>query len=187
MWYVIQVAAGAEERAAEKCRSVMEKRADRMEKDSGGRVQGKKICRQKCFIPRIQRKRKYLGQWHMEQRPMFPGYVFLDSEEDDMVELLPRLRDVQDLAKVLWDRDTLVPVSDGEAAFLKRLGGEEQLVAFSVGRIDGERITITSGPLRGLEEHIQKIDRHKRLAWLCMDMMGKPMEAEVGLEIVEKR
>ena len=39
----------------------------------------------------------------------------------------------------------------------------------------------------GLEGCIKKIDRHKRTAWLEIEMMGRIVETRVGLEVVEKR
>ena len=57
----------------------------------------------------------------------------------------------------------------------------------SEGIIEGDQIIVTRGPLCGKEGLIQKIDRHKRKAWLEMKMFGREQRVEVGLEIVEKR
>ena len=48
-------------------------------------------------------------------------------------------------------------------------------------------MVVTSGPLRGREAQISKIDRHKRLAWLDMRMFGRNKSIKVGLEIVSKQ
>ena len=34
-----------------------------------------------CFIPKYERRRKYLGQWHQEEAVLFPGYIFIISDE----------------------------------------------------------------------------------------------------------
>ena len=46
---------------------------------------------------------------------------------------------------------------------------------------------IQTGPLKGNEGLIKKIDRHKRKAWLELNLLGRTVETQVGLEIVEKR
>ena len=66
------------------------------------------------------------------------------------------------------------------------LSGKDRLVRFSEGYIEGNRVTVVSGALQGLEGTICKIDRHKRLAWLEMEMFGRKTRFEVGLEIVRK-
>ncbi len=38
----------------------------------------------------------------------------------------------------------------------------------------------------GLEGAIRKIDRHKRKAWLEMEMFGRRQQIEIGLEIIKK-
>ena len=56
----------------------------------------------------------------------------------------------------------------------------------SEGIIVGDKVTILSGPLKGMESTIQKIDRHKRKAWLNLEMFGRMQLVEVGVEIVKK-
>ena len=47
-------------------------------------------------------------------------------------------------------------------------------------------VRITKGPLRHHEGWIKKINRHKRLAYLEIEMFGRTLEAKVGLGIVKK-
>ena len=44
-----------------------------------------------------------------------------------------------------------------------------------------------SGPLKGMEGYIWKIDRHKRKAYLEVPMFNGMQNIQVGLEIVEKK
>ena len=57
----------------------------------------------------------------------------------------------------------------------------------SEGFIENDRVVITSGPLQGNEGLIRKIDRHKRKAYLEIDMFGRKLKTQVGLEIVRKQ
>ena len=57
----------------------------------------------------------------------------------------------------------------------------------STGIIEGEQVIVTGGPLMGMEGYIRKIDRHKRKAWVELEMFGRIQRVEIGLEIVEVR
>lgn len=169
MWYVIQVRAGTEENIVFQC---SKKIADR-------------AVLTRCFIPYYERKRRYEGAWHTEKKVLFPGYVFLVS--DDVTRLFLSLKKVQGLTKMIGTGREIVPLSESEVQLLQRLGGDDQVVETSIGVMEQDRITVSSGPLQGMEGCIRRIDRHKRLAWIEIEMMGRLMEARVGLEIVEKR
>ena len=56
----------------------------------------------------------------------------------------------------------------------------------SEGYITGDKVTVTRGPLIGLEGDIRKIDRHKRRAYLDVTLFGRTVPASVGLEVVRK-
>ena len=62
-----------------------------------------------------------------------------------------------------------------------------KVVEASVGVIEGDHVVVTSGPLKGHEALISKVDRHKRLAYLDMRMFGRTKTIKVGLEIVRKQ
>lgn len=120
-----------------------------------------------------------------KKKVLFPGYVFLIS--DDVEQLFFALKNVQGLTKIIGTGREVVPLTDSEVLLLQKLGGDDQIVETSIGTMEQDQILITRGPLKGLEGYIKKIDRHKRTAWLELEMMGRTIEAKVGLEVVEKR
>ena len=195
MWYVIQVFTGTEEKTAESCCSVIGvqdkgadgalQNTDNVLQETDGTFQNTDTVLRKCFIPYVIRKRRYCGEWHEEKKILFPGYVFLVS--DNPGELFLRLKKVPGLTKLLGTGDEIVPLSAEEEELLKKLGGEDHVVEGSIGILEQDKIVITEGPLQGMEGYIRKIDRHKRTAWLEVELMGRKIETQVGLEIVEKR
>ena len=82
--------------------------------------------------------------------------------------------------------EDIVPLTEEEVQFLKRFGGEEQVVEMSEGIIENSETKILSGPLVGMEGTIRKIDRHKRKAWIEIEMFGRMQLVQVGLEILKK-
>lgn len=167
MWYVIQVFTGKEEIMKELCEYEI----------------SKKVLEQ-CFIPYYEEMKKYLGEWHKEKKILFPGYIFAVTDKID--ELYAELKKVQGFTKILGDQTCLIPLTEGETAFIERFGGEEHIVEMSQGMIENDRIIITEGPLSGLEGCIKKIDRHKRKAEIQIEMFGRIVDAAVGLEIIKK-
>lgn len=167
MWYVIQVKTGTEERIKKQCESLITEN-----------------ILESCFLPYYEEQKKYQGSWHVRKKILFPGYVFLISESLD--ELFENLKKVIGLTKLLGTGKDIIPLSENEVTLLKRLGKDDQVVGISTGIIENGKVRIISGPLEDMEGLIKRIDRHKRKAVLTVDMFGRSVEMQVGLEIIEK-
>ncbi len=167
MWYVMQVSTGSEEKIRIQCECHIDD-----------------VVLQSCFIPHYEEKRKIDGTWKICKKKLFPGYVFLVSE--NLEQLVDSLKKVTGFTKLIGTGDTIVPLTEKEINFLMRFGGKDHTVEMSEGIIEGDQIIITEGPLMGQEAMIKKIDRHKRKAWLEMEMFGRMQRVEVGLEITKK-
>lgn len=167
MWYVMQVRTGTEEKIRCQCEKVID-------------------CSilERCFIPYFQRKKRFQGEWHIQKEILFPGYVFLITEQPE--PLTDELKKVIGLTKLLKTGEEITPLSHEEVALLMKLGNEEQEVEMSTGIIEGDKVRIYEGPLQGMEGLIKKIDRHKRMAYLEVEMFGRTVEMKVGLEIVSR-
>lgn len=168
MWYVIQVRTGTEEDIKLQCER---------------RIPSEIM--ERCYIPYYERKRRYRGAWHMEQSILFPGYVFVIS--DALEKLFLGLKSVMGLTKLIGTGQEIIPLTEQEVLLIQRLGNDDGLVELSWGIIQGDRTIITSGPLKGLEGCIRRIDRHKRIAKIELELMGRIVETQVGLEILEKK
>lgn len=90
------------------------------------------------------------------------------------------------MTKLIGIGDQIVPLVQEEVELLMRIGTDEQLVEMSSGIIENDRVRILSGPLMGMEGNIRRIDRHKRIAYLEIEMFGRTVEMKVGLEIIRK-
>lgn len=167
MWYVAQVRIGTEESIRIQC-----------EKNVSAEVL------ERCFIPYYEEKKRIRGEWTVQKKVLFPGYVFIVSGE--LEKVYEELRNVIGLTKLIGMGQEIVPLDGREVEFLKRIGGEEQVVEMSEGVIEMSKVMITSGPLVGMEGLIKKIDRHKRKAWLEVEMFRRLQTVQVGLEIVAK-
>ncbi|MCC8044143.1 MAG: antiterminator LoaP [Clostridiales bacterium] len=164
MWYVVQVQTGAEEKIRMQCDSLL----------------SPQVLRQ-CFIPFYEEQRKLHGEWSTRKKVLFPGYVFMITDQLD--ELRLSLRKVSRLTKMIGVGDEIIPLTDEEVLFLQGFCGEQQVAEVSQGILEGSQVRILSGPLVGKEALIKKIDYHKRRAYLEVDMFGRRQKIRLGLEV----
>ncbi len=166
-WYVLQVRTGTEENIRIQC-----------EKNIPTTVLE---C---CFIPYYKEQRNIRGIWTTQQKRLFPGYLFAITTNVDALHL--HLKKVTGLSKILGTGREIVPLRKDEIQFLQEFGGDEQIVEMSQGIIENEKIIVQYGPLKGKEGYIRRIDRHKRKAYLELELFGRMQRIQVGLEVVAK-
>lgn len=167
MWYVIQVYTGRESEIAQKCR-------DRV------MVEGEDV-----FVPLAERWTKIRGERILITSRLFPGYVFIET--GNIQDFHIRLNRIYAMTKVLRIGEEMSPIHPEEEAYLKRLGGDEHIVKYSEGYLEGEKLVVFSGPLKNFEGKVKKILRHKRLVVMEIPLLGKMVEVTLGLGVVERR
>ena len=146
IWYLLRCTVGNERDFARQCREL------------AGQGQFKEVI---SF--EYQRLMRYKGSWHVERRVLLPGCVFLFAAKPDMSEKNWRNKDGA------GEGFSLTPC---EVPYVKSMCGEGSVIGISKGIIRGGKPVITSGPLKGREGLIQKIDRHKRTADIEIPLAG---------------
>ena len=167
MWYVIQVYTGKEEETADQGRA---------------RVA---VGAEEVFVPLVERMTKVRGEWEVVRTRLFPGYVFIETDRPG--DLYMRLKEVKVMTRLLKTGEEITPLYREEEEYLRSLEDEEHVVRYSEGYLEGERLVVTSGALKGQEGKIRKILRHKRLVVLEVPLLGREVEVTLGLGVVEKR
>lgn len=167
-WYVVQVRTGKEEAIAKKLQFHIDH-----------------DVLLECFIPCCKRQKKFRGKWQIVEEVLFKGYIFVITDKID--DLYTQLKEIPDLTKLLGnDGEDIYPIYPQEALFLARFSTEDYIVDVSKGYIKGDTIMIIEGPLVGLEGYITKIDRHQRIAYVDVNLLGQVSSVQVGLEIISK-
>ena len=120
---------------------------------------------QECFTPRYETQKKVRGSWKTCRNVLFPGYLI-----------------------AVTDGETFTPLDDKDKAWICAFTEEgNRTVEMSMGVIEGDRVVVTSGPLRGHEGWIKSVNRRKSLAFLEVEMFGRKLKTKVGLGIVARR
>ena len=105
------------------------------------------------------------GVWRQVNEVLFPGYVLVETADPDLLE-----KNLQVLARsaqlVRGAGEAVATLEPQEAALIRQLGGPAHAVEASVGCIVDGRLRVSAGPLKGLEQLVRKVDRHRRAAYL---------------------
>ena len=129
-----------------------------------------------------ERMKKYLGEWHTDRCPLFPGDIFFQSQEPE--HLAEELRNCRTITEALASDKLLFAVSPEEEACLQILCGEEHLLALSQGTLQKDgTFTVLHGPLKGRESWIRKVDLHKRVAVLSLVKPGSDRAIWAGIDL----
>jgi len=166
-WYAVQVRTGREEAVLQLSKKIINE-----------------SVLKECFIPYYERMKRYQGEWHKELHILFPGYVFLITEQIE--SLFWELKRIPEFTKILGDGVESIALQEEEKKMLMEIGGQKHLFEMSQGYIVGDMVIITSGPMKKMKGTIIFIDRHKRVAIIQLDMFGRKIEINMGLEIIKK-
>ena len=107
-----------------------------------------------------------------------PGYVFVETEQIE--KFAEKMQDVKCFSKLLKAEDKILTVTEEEKHFLESIMDENYCVNYSQGFIVGENVVITEGVLRNKNALIRKVDRHRRIAMLDVNIFGRRTPVEVG-------
>lgn len=141
------------------------------------------------FMPLQEILFKRSGVIKNEIRFLFPGYVFVESmlAGQEFLEVTNHLiNKSSDIISLLKYSDTEIAMKESEKLRLLSLCNNDHCIEASYGIIEGDKIHIFDGPLKGMESIVRKVNRHKREALIEIEIMGDVRLVTVALEVVEK-
>ena len=168
MWYVIHVVTGREDMVVASVNKLVQKN-----------------LYTECFNPTYKVQKRFKGVWKTVERPLFPGYVIVDT--DDPKTMSMALRSIAGAIRILGNDNGFTPLPKEEQRWIADFTQKgDRAIGLSTGVIEGDKVVVTQGPLINRTASIKKVDRHKRLAWLELDLCGRTLVVKVGLSIVCK-
>jgi len=133
---------------------------------------------------KLQIRRK--GITRPEEAPIFPGYLFLEAEElrETMYHMMKRLAG---FCRFLRDNHNIEPLSGQDAAMLIHLLNYGEVIDTSLVYFDAnDRIQVVSGPLKGLEGLIVKVDKRKKRAKVKLTLYENSFPVDLSFQTIEK-
>lgn len=165
MWYAVQTPTGREAEMAEKLNRVYSGESDKP-----------------CFVLSKERSWRMGGIYHIGVEPMFPGYIFVDT--DDAGELEQKIGILAGSAKLPLD-EKAVPLEKAEEDFLKRLLREDPqhtVRRFLVQVNEAGELVSAEGILgESLGQIVRKRIR-KRVVTLEIPMLGAARRVELAMK-----
>jgi len=126
------------------------------------------------------------GMKIMEVAPVFPGYIFLETA-DFSNELRWFLRQTEGFFRFLPDNTNPIPLAGRDLSTLIHFIStgpiaEQSRVIFD----EHDRIQIVSGPLKGLEGQIVKVDKRKGRAKVKLDLYSEQFLIDFSFELIAR-
>lgn len=136
----------------------------------------------RCFHLIRSRKKKYEGQWQTVYEDLFPGYVFIDTDQPDRVYM--ELKNTPNPKLLFSDDEYVSTLEKYESDLMEQLADSNGRIGISKVRIgeDG-KIHYLSGPLEQMGNMVRKVNLHKRIAEIEADVMGKKRILYLGIDI----
>ncbi len=137
------------------------------------------------YLPHRQVAHRVNGRFKTLCKPMFPGYLFVHKDLDDLL-IMCRHAPIEKKIHPLRQDHHFARVAASEMAFLLQLAGEKGIVETSKIRIDTARdITVIDGPLKSCQGRILFINKRKHKAKIILKMLNREVPVTLGLDIIE--
>ncbi|MCK4805027.1 MAG: antiterminator LoaP [Spirochaetes bacterium] len=166
-YFVIQIKTRCEEKFLKRANSVVE------------------IENGSLIWPRRNLKIRRQGAWKDSLAPIFPGYVFLDVGHVS-TELYLKMKKIPGFSRFLQSNQNIMPLSGSDKELLSHFISFGEIVDKSIVLFDeNNRIKVVSGPMKGIEGLIVKVDRRKGRAKIRLDMFKSSFLIDFGFEALD--
>lgn len=135
-------------------------------------------------VPQRQLKIRRGGKVRTEKQTLFPGYVFVETQnmEPELTQVLRRTNGFYRILPETINPRPLPPEQRGQMSRL--INGGHSLGLSKASFNENGRIQILSGPLEGLEGSIVKVDRRKQRVRVRLDLYEDSHLIDLGYEEV---
>lgn len=166
-YYVIRSPSRMEEKALKLARRVMARHGVRL------------------ILPKRRLWIRRQGRRLMEERPIFPSYLFLETEQLTP-DLYHAIKKETPILRFLRLSDSFSQLSESDLEVLRSFIRHGETVGPSLVRFDeNQRIRVIQGPLAGFEGNIIKVDRRKGRARVMFDFQHQSFQIDLGFETLE--
>ena len=118
---------------------------------------------------------------------VFPGYIFIEDENDDIFTHQWAFRRTDGFYRFLRSNQDISPLLERDLElvlhFIKRAGP-----IAGISRVffdENSRIVVMDGPMAGLEGRIIKVDKRKKRAKVKLNLYEDSFTVDLGYEVME--
>lgn len=168
MWYVLQTMTGKEEELTRMIRKILPFGAY-----------------EDCFVAYFERIWRKQQQSIVHVERLFPGYVFIISENPE--ELFLQLKQVPAMSKMMADGEfTFLALDQEEEAFFQEMLKKDHIVRLSYVKTNGKGKTLQIiGPLEKYRKQIERFQFKKRYVIIRLKLLGEEKTVALGIFLEE--
>ncbi|SCY70097.1 antiterminator LoaP [Alkaliphilus peptidifermentans] len=135
------------------------------------------------IIPKKKMNERREGKLYSVVKTLFPGYVFINIEMS--VNMYYIINQIPKVYKILNNScEFYSKINNAEIEPILRLIPENNIIDYSKVFMENSKIHVESGPLKGFEGLIKKIDKRKSRAKIALNFMGSEKLVELGIELI---
>jgi transcriptional antiterminator NusG len=167
-FFVIQVRTGKEQKYIKQADKVLQAPAERL------------------YWPRRALRIRRQGEWKDSVASIFPGYLFLQAESIPP-PLFGALKRISGFVRYLKDNQHVEALTARDREILLHFLSYGEVVQKSKVFFDeNNRIRVISGPLKGMEGRVVKVDRRKGRARIRLELYEDSFLIDFGFDALEK-
>ena len=138
------------------------------------------------YLPLVNKARLHHGTKIVTPVPMIPGYIFLAARDLERIELKKQEREFVhiELLREKFEEETLIRELNALRQFEILAQTEEVLV--NPGIQHGDKVIVTSGPLKGLETEVIRREDQKNAIIINVTILEKTIEYPVSSDELRK-
>lgn len=135
------------------------------------------------IVPEKKRIRRKKGEAIEESVILFPGYIFMRTNEPAEPICLTC---VQHVYRLLMDPGRDWRLRGADRALAEKLFETNGVIGLSTAYYDGDRIRIVDGFLKEYEGRILRVNHRKKTAQICVMIEENEMLVWLGFEVIDK-
>jgi len=122
-----------------------------------------------AYVPLLRLLRRYVRSTRLTEKPVIPGYVFVEITKSEYV---PVLETENAVGFVRFNKD-LLAIPEAEIGLLRRIALEDDLDVTAIPGLltEGDPVEISGGALTGLRGHIVKTEGKRRFQ-IALERLG---------------
>jgi len=136
-------------------------------------------------LRRLYIKRSSVFKW--ELKPLFPGYLFIHGKIDaESYKRIVKLTGVIKIIRNTRKEPKEVPEEEMRLIFDLMKFSEEEIIMESQAIMVNDRVSIVSGPLKGISGSIVSVNKRKQQATVRVPFFGTYKNINLSFEFLEK-
>jgi len=137
------------------------------------------------FLPRRKLRIRRKGKWIESISPIFPGYIFLKSDSVPY-DIYKTIKNFPGFIRFLNNNHNITPLVGTDKAIINHFINFGEIVGKSFVCFDvNKKVQVISGPLKGLEGTIIKVDKRKRRIKVKLHFYKNLYPIDFSFEVVK--